>query len=39
MEGTFKEGIIAGKGIKFYENGNKRMEGEWVDGNLLTFYY
>ena len=31
-EGCFNEGVFSGKGVKFYENGNKRIEGEWVNG-------
>ena len=38
VEGVFKEGIIAGNGIKFYENGNKRIEGEWANGNNLMYF-
>ena len=40
-EGCFNEGIFSGKGAKFYENGNKRIEGEWANGKQqhYEFYY
>ena len=33
-EGEFQENVLSGKGIKYYDNGNKRIEGEWVNGNI-----
>ena len=38
-EGCFNEGVFSGKGAKFYENGNKRIEGEWANGKQQQFYY
>ena len=29
----FKKGLMNGKGILYYKNGQIKYEGDWVDGN------